>query len=93
MSMLQRISLTAVTALLLGTVDVSAGELPQYEVAGFPISPHQISVLEPGGIQEQTIIPDVHARSDANLSAVVGPELRSPKTEQRRASSTSAADD
>jgi hypothetical protein len=57
MSTLQRISITAVTALVLGTVDASAGEVPQYEVAGFPISPHQISVLGSGGIQEQSPTP------------------------------------
>ena len=57
MSALQRISITAVTVLLLGTMGVSGAELPQYEVAGFPISPLQISVLGPSGIREQTPIP------------------------------------
>jgi len=33
------------------------GELPQYEVAGFPISPHQISVLGSGEVQEQSLSP------------------------------------
>jgi hypothetical protein len=57
MSTLQRISITAVTALVLGTVGASAGELPQYELAGFPISPHQVSVLGSRGVQEQSPIP------------------------------------
>jgi hypothetical protein len=57
MSTLQRTSITAVTALVLGTMGASAGEKPQYEVAGFPISPHQISVLGSGGIQEQSPTP------------------------------------
>ena len=35
------------------------GELPQYEVAGFPISPHQISVLGSGEVQEQSLSPTV----------------------------------
>jgi hypothetical protein len=35
----------------------SGGELPQYEVAGFPISPHQISVLGSGDVQEQSLSP------------------------------------
>ena len=35
----------------------SGGELPQYEVAGFPISPHQISVLGSGDVQEQSFSP------------------------------------
>ena len=54
MSTLHQISITAVTALVLGTVGASAGELPQYEVAGFPISPHQVSVR---GVQEQSPTP------------------------------------
>ena len=41
---------------VLGAVD-SGGELPQYEVAGFPISPHQISVLGSGEVQEQSLSP------------------------------------
>ena len=46
-----------VTALLLGVAAASAGELPQYEVGGLPISPHQISVLGLGGIKEQSPTP------------------------------------
>ena len=53
----QRISIAAITALVLGAVGASAGELPQYEDAGFPISPHQITVLGLGGIQEQSPTP------------------------------------
>ena len=57
MSKRQKISIAAVTALVLGAVGASAGELPQYEAAGFPISPHQITVLGLGGIQEQPPTP------------------------------------
>jgi hypothetical protein len=57
MSTPQRISITAVTALVLGTVAASAGELPQYEVTGFPISPLQMSVLKSGDIHEQSPSP------------------------------------
>ncbi len=32
-------------------------ELPQYEVMGFPISAHQMSVLQSGGIEEQLLTP------------------------------------
>ena len=57
MSTLKRISINALTALLLGTVAVSAGELPKYEVAGFPISPVQICILGSNRIQEQSPTP------------------------------------
>lgn len=57
MSALQRISINAVTALVLGTARVSAGELPKYEVAGFPISSVQIVVLGSDRVQEQSPTP------------------------------------
>jgi hypothetical protein len=58
MSMVQRISIRALAALSLGAAGASAGELPQYEVRGFPISPLQMSVLGSGGIQEESPTPD-----------------------------------
>jgi hypothetical protein len=57
MPILQRISIPAVTALVLGTLGASAGELPQYEVAGFPISPLQTSILGSSDVQEQSPTP------------------------------------
>jgi hypothetical protein len=57
--MVQRISITALAALALGASGASAGELPQYEVMGFPISPLQMSVLRSGGIQEELPTPEV----------------------------------
>ncbi len=57
MSTLQRISITTVTALALGTAAASAGELPQYELMGFPISPLQFSVVGSGGVQERLAAP------------------------------------
>jgi hypothetical protein len=59
MPMVQRISIRALAALALGASGVSAGELPQYEVMGFPISPLQMSVLRSGGIQEESPTPEV----------------------------------
>ena len=58
MPMVQRISIRATAALALGASGASAGELPQYEVMGFPISPLQMSVLRSGGIQEE-LTPEV----------------------------------
>jgi hypothetical protein len=57
MTTLQRMSITVVTALVLGTLRSSAGELPQYEFAGFPISPVQITVLGLDGVQERAPTP------------------------------------
>jgi hypothetical protein len=57
MSKIQRSSAMAVALLLFGVAGASAGALPQYEVVGLPISPHQISVLGLGEIKEQSPTP------------------------------------
>ncbi len=57
MSKLRRTSITTATFLLLGMTAASAAELPQYEVTGLPISPHQIAVLGSGGITERSPAP------------------------------------
>jgi hypothetical protein len=57
MSMFQRISITALAALAMGAIAASAGQLPQYEVTGFPISPLQMSVVRPSVIQEEPQTP------------------------------------
>jgi hypothetical protein len=95
MSTLQRISITAGIALLLGTVDASAGQLPQYEVAGFPINPHQISVLGSGGIQEQSPTPTLTLDgmpASPHQIAVIGPRTKQQIAEKlnKDASGTSA---
>jgi hypothetical protein len=58
MSTLQRTLTTALTVLAFGAPGASAGQQPpQYEVAGFPISPLQMSVVRSGGIQEEQPAP------------------------------------
>lgn len=76
MSTLRRISITTIAAFVLGAVRASAGELPQYEFEGFPISPHQISVLGAGGIQEQSPTPTLTfdgMPASQHQIAVIGP--------------------
>jgi hypothetical protein len=57
MSKLQKLSTTAVTLLLLEVAGAAAGKLPQYEVAGLPISQHQLTVLGLGGVKERLPTP------------------------------------
>ena len=52
-SILQQVLIAALTAFALGAADASAGQPPQYEVTGFPISPLQMSVVRTDGMQEQ----------------------------------------
>jgi len=63
---------------VLGAVG-SGGELPQYEVAGFPISPHQISVLGSGDVQEQSFSPTLTLNgmpASPHQIAVIGPRSK-----------------
>jgi len=57
MSMLQRIAIAAQMVLALGAPGARAGQLPQYGVTGFPLTPLQMSVIRSGGIQEQPPAP------------------------------------
>jgi hypothetical protein len=50
--------LPAAAILMLATAGATAGELPRYDVAGFPATPHQMSVLgQSGDTQEQPAAP------------------------------------
>ena len=79
MSTLQRISITTVTVFVLGAARASAGDLPQYEFAGFPISPLQITVLGLGGIQEHSAAPTITLNgmpASPHQIAVIGPRTK-----------------
>src|SRR6266436_3084621 len=47
-----RLSIATAAALVLGGVGATAAELPNYEVMGFPITPHQLVVLGPANAQQ-----------------------------------------
>jgi hypothetical protein len=48
------LSIAAIAALMLGGAEASiAAKLPTFERDGFPITPHQLQVLGPYGVQEQ----------------------------------------
>jgi len=47
------------TALNLGAAGAVARKLPTYELFGFPITPHQISVLGSPHVQEQSPTPNL----------------------------------
>jgi hypothetical protein len=79
MSTLQRISIKALMALVLGTVGASAGELPQYEFVGFPVSPVQITVLGLDGVREQAPTPTLTLNgmpASPHQIAVIGPRTK-----------------
>ncbi len=43
----------AATALMLGGAGAAAAELPTYEIMGFPVTPHQVSVVGSAHVQER----------------------------------------
>jgi hypothetical protein len=49
-----RSSIAVVAALMAGGVAAAAAELPTYEVTGLPITPHQLAVLGPAHVEQQT---------------------------------------
>ena len=51
---MKRLIIAATGMLILIAAEVSAAEVPSYELAGFPISPHQWSVVGSANIKEQS---------------------------------------
>ena len=49
----------SLTALNLSAAGAVAGEFPVYELTGFPITPHQVSVFGSAYVQEQSPIPNL----------------------------------
>ena len=45
-----RLSIITTGALIFGAMGAAAGELPGYQVSGFPITPLQLVVLEPANV-------------------------------------------
>lgn len=51
-------ALAAAAILMLGVASATAGELPSYDFADFPITPHQMSVLgQSGYVRERPAAP------------------------------------
>jgi hypothetical protein len=95
MSRLQRILIATATAFALGPVGASARGLPQYEFAGFPISPIQITVLGLGAIQEHSATPTLTLNgmpASPHQIAIIGPRTEKRIVEKRNndASGTSS---
>lgn len=72
----------SIAACALNVMNATAGELPVFEVAGFPISPHQMMVLGPANVQEQlresALLPAGLSASPVQLSILV------PRSQGRR---------
>ena len=74
-----KVALSALGIVAVLTGPAFAQQLPQYEVAGFPISPLQISVLGSGRIQEQSFSPTLTLDgmpASPHQIAVIGPRSK-----------------
>jgi hypothetical protein len=73
------LSVGAVAAVALGGVVARATELPSYELSGFPITPHQLSVLGSSNIRERSPNPSltiVGMPASPNQVAVLTPRRK-----------------
>jgi len=71
--------IAAIAAVALRVTNATAAELPTFELTGFPISPHQISVLGRTGIREQPAVPVLlsgEMQASPHQLAVLAPRLR-----------------
>jgi len=61
----------AIAAVLaLGAAGATAAELPTYEKEGFPITLHQLQVVGPVHVREQTLAPTLAAASPHQLTVL-----------------------
>jgi phospho-acceptor domain-containing protein len=51
---LARVSITAITIVMLNGTGAAAAELPTFELMGFPITSHQVAVVGSAHVQEQS---------------------------------------
>ncbi|MBR0714503.1 hypothetical protein [Bradyrhizobium liaoningense] len=59
---MKRLSLiTGVALVALSAAAASAAELPSYELAGMPISAHQVAVIGAANVQEQSAVASLSA--------------------------------
>jgi hypothetical protein len=50
-------SIAVTAALMLGSIAEASADPPSYALTGFPVTPHQASLLGPDNVQEQSVAP------------------------------------
>jgi hypothetical protein len=92
--MAYRASLMAAAAVLFSVAAAVAAEPPTYEIMGFPLTQHQLTVLHPGLIRERSPTADLTVAgmpaSPAQIT-VLTPRMKH-EIAAKEASSTSAQD-
>jgi len=58
-TMVHRVSLALTAILLSSAAAASAAELPTFEIAGLPLTQHQLTVLTSRNVQEQSPVPSL----------------------------------
>jgi|SRR5713101_4093004 len=75
-TMWYRLSIAAAAALMMGGVGATAAELPNYEVMGFPITPHQLVALGPAQAQQRLPAFTLALAASPHQLAVLTPRQR-----------------
>ena len=57
--MVHRVSLVLTAVLLSSAAAATAAELPTFEILGFPLTQHQLTVLNSGIVQERSPVPSL----------------------------------
>jgi hypothetical protein len=79
--MVHRVSLALTAVLLSSAAAATAAELPTFEIIGFPLAQHQLTVLNSGIVQERSPAPSLTLASMPASPVQIGVLTPRPKQE------------
>ena len=80
-TMVHRVSLALTAVLLSSAAAATAAELPTFEIIGFPLAQHQLTVLNSGIVQERSPAPSLTLASMPASPVQIGVLTPRPKQE------------
>src|SRR3954453_14853916 len=80
-TMVHRVSLALTAVLLSSATAATAAELPTFEITGFPLTDHQVTVLNSGIVQERSPAPSLTLASMPASPVQIGVLTPRPKQE------------
>jgi len=81
LTMVHRLSLALTAVLLSSAATAAAAELPTFEIIGFPLTLHQLTVLNSGVVQERSPAPSLTLASMPASPVQIGVLTSRPKQE------------
>ena len=79
-TMVHRVTLALTAVLLSSAAAATAAELPTFEIIGFPLTQHQLTVLNSGIVQERSPIPSLTLASMPASPVQIG--VLTPRSKQ-----------